>query len=187
MAEFTIHHGDPFEAYSLSDRHVIVDVGGGRGDLIAWALRSNLGLRGIVYDLPQGITETVHTLASWGVSDRCQIVTGSFFNSIPDCGDVYVMSRVLHDWTDEKAKQILTNCRKAIRDDGVLLLRESVISEGDAPSAGKQMDLTMLFLEGGRERTEREWQSLLKETGFSLKRVIKAKRGPFDIIEATPT
>ena len=186
MAGLLAHHGNPLESYDFRGRHLIVDVGGGRGDLVVDLLKSNPGVEGIIYDLPQGLSEAKLLLKSAGIADRCQIITGSFFESVPTGGDVYLMSRILHDWQDNEAKKILNNCRKAIREDGVLLLREAVIPEGDTPSAGKQLDLTMLFLVGGRERTEKEWHSLLHETGFALERVIKSKRGAFDIIEATP-
>ena len=110
-------------------------------------------------------------------------MTGSFFDSIPAGGDVYVLSRILHDWPDDKAATILANCRKAIKDDGTLLIRDSVISDNDVQ--GSTMDITMMIMTGGKERTEAEWKNLLQSAGFALNRVYK-KQGQFDLIEAKP-
>ncbi len=112
-------------------------------------------------------------------------MTGSAFESIPRGGDIYIMSRVLHDWPDDKAAALLANCRKAISKDGVLLIRDSVLPEADAPSPGKQLDLTMLFMLGGQERSEQEWRSLLLASGFRVANIWRT-RGPFDLIESNP-
>jgi len=179
--------GSPFETYDFTGRRLVVDVGGGHAHLLAYVLRSNPSLNGILYDLPQGATEAAAYLESQGVSSRSRIVTGSFFDSIPSGGDVYVMSRVLHDWPDEKARLILTNCRKVVSKDGVLLISEIVLPQGDALSMGQDldMDLVMLFMLGGTERTEAEWRNLLQGSGFALRRIVKTS-GPFDLIEAGP-
>ena len=186
MAWLSGRFGNPLEKYQFKHGSLVVDVGGGRGGLISSVLRSNPGLNGMLYDLPQGVAEAEAHLKSEGVADRCRIVTGSFFDSIPLGGDVYMMSRVLHDWPDEKAKLILANCRDAIDDDGTLLIREAIIPEGDTTSVGKQTDITMLFMLGGAERTEDEWRRLLQDSKFRLNRVIKTGQ-PFDVIEAMPT
>ena len=94
-----------------------------------------------------------------------------------------MLSRILHDWPDDKAAAILANCRKAIKDDGTLLIRDSVISDNDV--LGSAMDITMMIMTGGEERTETEWKSLLQSAGFSLTRVHK-KEGHLDLIEAKP-
>ena len=185
MAWLSGRFGNPLEEYQFKDGSLVVDVGGGRGGLISSVLRSNPGLNGMLYDLPQGVAEAEAHLKSEEVADRCRIVTGSFFDSIPTGGDVYIMSRVLHDWPDEKAKLILENCRNAIDEDGTLLIREAIIPEGNTPSVGKQTDITMLFMLGGAERTEDEWRRLLQDSKFRLNRVIKTGQ-PFDLIEASP-
>jgi len=94
-----------------------------------------------------------------------------------------VLSRILHDWPDDKAAIILANCRKAIKDDGTLLIRDNVLSDGDVQ--GSTLDVTMLIMTGGEERTESEWKNLLQSAGFALTRVYK-KEGQFDLIEAKP-
>ena len=183
MAQSLRRQGNPVESYDYSGKRVVVDVGGGRGDLIASVLVANPAMEGVLYDLPQGSAEARSVLQAKGVEDRCHIKTGSFFDSIPSGGDVYVLSRILHDWPDDKAATILANCRKAIKDDGTLLIRDNVLSDGDVQ--GSTLDVTMLIMTGGEERTESEWKNLLQSAGFALTRVYK-KEGQFDLIEAKP-
>lgn len=175
----------PIKDFDFSGRKVVVDVGGGKGTLLAALLEKNRHLRGILYDLPQGVAEAPEYFRAHGVTDRVEIRTGDAFKSIPKGGDVYVFSRVLHDWSDEKARLLLANARKAMSRDDLLLLWEAVVPKGDAPSATKDIDLTMLFLLGGAERTEAEWRAMLRETGFELRKVT-VTGGMFDMIEAKP-
>jgi hypothetical protein len=183
MAQSLRHLQNPVESYDYSGKHLMVDVGGGRGDLIASVLAANPAMDGILFDLPQGSAEARALLQAKGVEDRCHIKTGSFFDSIPSGGDVYVLSRILHDWPDNKVATILANCRKAIKDDGTLLIRDNVLSDNDLQ--GSTADITMLIMTGGEERTEPEWKSLLQSAGFALTRVYK-KDGQSDLIEAKP-
>jgi len=176
---------NPLDRYDFSGRHLVVDVGGGRGDQIVSILRANPTVKGILFDLPQVAADARAYLKASGVADRCELRTGSAFESIPPGGDVYVMSRVLHDWPDDKAALLLANCRKAISDDGILLIRDSVLPEGDAASQAKQIDLTMLIMTGGMERSEDEWRSLLLPAGFNLGNITRTT-SPFDLIEARP-
>ncbi len=185
MGETIERTEDPLDRYDFAGRHVVVDVGGGRGDQIVRILRSNPMMKGVLYELPHVASDARAHLQASGVSDRCELVTGSAFESIPRGGDIYIMSRVLHDWPDDKAAALLANCRKAISKDGVLLIRDSVLPEADAPSPGKQLDLTMLFMLGGQERSEQEWRSLLLASGFRVANIWRT-RGPFDLIESNP-
>jgi hypothetical protein len=184
MAQSLRRLENPLESYDFSGKRLIVDVGGGRGDLISSILRANSALTGVLFDLPQGVREASSLLKTKGVADRCQIKEGSFFSSVPEGGDVYVLSRILHDWPDEKVVTILANCRKAIKDDGVLLIRDNVLTDRD--EIGSQLDLTMMIMTGGEERTEIEWNSLLHSSGFTLARIHK-KEGQLDLIEAKPS
>ncbi len=174
---------NPVESYDYSGRRLVVDVGGGRGDLISAVLVANPAMEGVLFDLPQGSAEARSLLQAKGVEDRCHIKTGSFFDSIPAGGDVYVLSRILHDWPDDKAATILANCRRAIKEDGTLLIRDNVLSDGDV--LGSTLDVTMLIMTGGEERTESEWKNLLQSAGFALTRVYK-KEGQLDLLEAKP-
>lgn len=176
---------DPLEGCDLRDHHVLVDIGGGQGALLAAVLRRQPSLRGILFDLPDAVREAPAFLESCGVRDRCEIRTGSAFDSVPTGGDVYLMSRILHDWPDERALQLLRNCRRAIPDEGLLLLREGVLSEGPPPPARAQLDLIMMAVAGGRERTEAEWRELLHRAGFVLQRVLPG-RSSRELILAVP-
>jgi hypothetical protein len=183
MAQSLRRQGNPVESYDYSGKRLVVDVGGGRGDLISSVLVANPTMEGILFDLPQGSAEARPLLEAKGLEKRCLIKTGSFFDSIPAGGDVYVLSRILHDWPDNKAATILANCRRAIKEDGTLLIRDNVLSDNDLQ--GSSLDLTMLIMTGGEERTESEWRSLLGSAGFALKRIYK-KEGQLDLIEAKP-
>ena len=173
------------DRYDFSGRRIVVDVGGGRGDQIVAILRENPTMKGILFDLPQVASDARAYLKASGVADRCELVTGDAFQSIPRGDDAYVMSRVLHDWADEKAAVLVANCRKAIPKDGILLIRDSVLPEGDASSPAKQMDIVMLIMTGGHERSEEEWRTLLASSGFALAKVRRTS-SPFDLIEANP-
>jgi hypothetical protein len=185
MAQSLRRLKNPVESYEYSGKRLIVDVGGGRGDLISSVLVANPSMEGILFDLPQGSAEARSILQAKGVEDRCHIKTGSFFDSIPAGGDVYVMSRILHDWPDDKVGIILGNCRKAIKEDGTLLIRDNVLSDRAETPDPTQIDLTMLIMTGGVERTESEWKRLLRSAGFALTRVHQ-KEGQLDLIEAKP-
>jgi O-methyltransferase/IclR-like helix-turn-helix domain-containing protein len=136
----------------------VIDIGGGNGALLRELTRLRPELRGIVFDLP----ETVRDEADFG--DRIAFVAGSFFESVP-AGDAYVLSRILHDWSDERAGAILRTIRDAARPGARLLLIENVVADGNEPDGSKWLDLLMLVL-GGRERTEEEWRALLDGAGF---------------------
>lgn len=176
--------GPPLEGYDLGRHHVLVDVGGGKGALIGSALQSYPHLRGILFDQPAAVADAPALLSSVGVADRCEIRTGSAFESVPPGGDVYVMSRVLHDWPDEKAVVLLANCRKAMAVGDVLLLVEGVLPLADVSSSRLWLDLVMMVMTGRSERTEVEWRDPLEQGGFSLISVLPSTRPNQDLIEA---
>lgn len=160
------------DAYDFATFGTLADIGGGNGSLITSVLKKHTSLKGILYDLP-GVTERAKSnLAKDGLADRCQVIGGSFFESIPSGADAYLMRHIIHDWDDEKSTTILRNVHKVIKDSGRLLLIEGVISEDNSPSFGKLLDLTMLTIPGGKERTASEFRDLLKQSGFELKRII---------------
>jgi len=142
----------------------VVDVGGGNGALLLDLLQRRPGLRGIVLDLP----ETDRDESAFG--DGLEFVAGSFFESVPR-GDTYVLSAILHDWDDARAATILRNVRDAARPEGRVLIAESVVPPGNDPEGAKWLDLLMLVLAGGRERTESEWRSLLEGAGLHVERI----------------
>jgi biotin operon repressor len=160
-------------AYDFSGIGTLVDVAGGHGLLITTILKANRRMGGILFDLPHVTAGAPALLQSRGVADRCQIVSGDFFASVPDGGDAYIMKHIIHDWDDERAIQILRNCHHAMRSGGKLLIVDAVIPRGNSAHFGKLLDLEMLVLTPrGRERTRLEFQDLLKQSGFRLRRVV---------------
>ena len=146
------------------DGEVVVDVGGGNGALLVELLRQQPQLRGIVFDLP----ETDRDESIFG--DRIEFVAGSFFESVP-VGDVYLLSAILHDWDDERAAEILRGIRSAAPSRARLILLENVIGDGNDPQPAKWLDLVMLVISGGRERTESDWRELIEPCGFAIERI----------------
>ncbi|HUF53881.1 MAG TPA: methyltransferase [Dehalococcoidia bacterium] len=171
-------------AYDFSACSTIIDVGGGRGGLLAAILSTNLGVRGILFDQPHVVSDEL--LSSAGVIDRCEIACGSFFESIPQGGAAYILKAIIHDWKDAESIAILKRCREAMDADGKLLLVERVLAPPNEGPAAKFSDLNMLVMAGGRERTETEFANLLHLGGFSLPRVISTGPDQFCIIEASP-
>ena len=154
--------------YDWSQASVVVDIGGGSGSLLSAVLAANPHLRGVVFDLPQVALQARPVIEAAGLSDRCEIVGGDFFADALPGADVYVLARILHDWNDEKALAILANCRRSIADGSRLCVLEQVLPEGDEPGYGRLMDLIMLVMLGGKERTAPEWRELLARGGFDL-------------------
>jgi hypothetical protein len=173
------------QAYDFSDFRSIVDVGGGTGKLLTTVLQAHPGLRGVLFELPELLPQAQRLIESVGMAARCEVRTGDFFQSIPQGHDAYIMAHVLHDWTDEQALPILQNCRKAIPDHGRLLIVEAVLPPGDTPHHGKMMDLLMLTVTGGMERSEQEFPDLLMSAGFKLRRVVPTTTHQ-SIVEAIP-
>jgi hypothetical protein len=170
------------EAYDFSRFERIVDVGGGHGAKLLAILSANARLRGTLYDLP-AVVAGAHDVRGGDVGDRYEIVGGDFFEGIPAGADAYLLSGIIHDWDDESAVKILSNCRRAIRPDGSLLLVETVLTPSSDPSRAL-MDVLMMVLTGGRERTEAEFASLLRRAGFALTQVIPTTGS--SILESRP-
>jgi precorrin-6B methylase 2 len=151
-------------AYDFARFRTIVDVGGGNGTLIGAILDAEPKLRGIVFDSPSGSAEAPRQLEAAGLADRCEVIAGDFFRSVPSGADAYILKSIIHDWGDERSVTILRNCREAISADGKLLLVERVMPARVEASASHQrwtmIDMHMLLMLGGRERTESEFQAL---------------------------
>jgi hypothetical protein len=171
------------QAYDFSGFQTLVDVGGGQGTLLAAILQAQPHLQGVLLDLPAVVEAARPALAAAGVAERCEIVAGDFFGELPRGGDAYLLKNIVHGWNDARAAAILQRCGAAMAADSRLLLVESVIPPGNAPSLGKLMDLEMLVMtEGGRERTEEEFRALLGAGGFQLLGVTPT-RSPVSVIE----
>jgi hypothetical protein len=170
-------------AYDFSRFGTIVDVGGGHGAFLAAMLRGASGARGILFDLASVAEGARELLRAEGVAERCTIVTGSFFDSVPPGGDAYVLRAIIHDWEESKALRILGNIHRAMKPDATLLIVELVLPEDDSPHPGKLVDLEMLANIGGRERTAAEYGDLLAQAGFRMTRVVPTA-SPASIVEA---
>jgi hypothetical protein len=142
-------------------------------------------LSGVLFDRPDVAAAATGQLRGAGVQNRCEVIGGDFFDAVPAGGDVYLLRHVIHDWDDERAGRILVNCRRAMHPAARLLLVESVIEPGNAPSLGKFFDLMMLAMTGGQERTEPEYGSLLTASGLRLVRVTPTA-AEIHVIEAEP-
>lgn len=171
--------------FDFSAFPVIIDVGGGRGGLIAAILRRHRSVQGVLFDQPHVLPEARRYLGDQGVLHRCRTVGGSAFASIPAGGDAYIESVFLHDLDDRRATRVLRNIRKAIPDKGSLLLVEHVVPPGDQPSLAKSMDIRMMEL-GGLERTHGEWGALLRRSGFQLRGAVDLGIPP-KLLIARPT
>jgi O-methyltransferase domain len=149
--------------YDFTQFSTLVDVGGGDGTLLASILASTPGLHGTLFDTGPGLAESGERLRAAGVDDRCDVVEGDFFESVPEGANAYIIKSVIHDWDDEKCVTILSNCRQAMNADGKVLILEPVVPEVVKPSfalLGVVMsDLNMLMNTGGKERTEEEFAS----------------------------
>jgi hypothetical protein len=176
-------HGHPaVAAYDLSSFNTIVDVGGGYGGFIISALKANPDATGILFDLPLTVEGARARVEAAGLNGRCQLFGGDFFKSVPAGGDVYFSENVIHDWNDEKALAILKNIHRAMPAHGKLLLFEMLIPEGNEPFFGKLLDLEMMVLVGGKERTEAEFRALYEAAGFRLTRITPTE-SPLSLIE----
>jgi hypothetical protein len=158
------------DAYDFGSVAAVADIGGGSGSLLAAVLARHPRLRGIVFDQPSVVSEAAPVLANAGVADRCELVGGSFFESVP-AADLYLMKSILHDWTDADSIRILRVIRAAAPPGVPLLLVERVVGPPNDDLAGKLMDLHMLVMPGGGERTADEWRQLLAEGGFELRSI----------------
>jgi ubiquinone/menaquinone biosynthesis C-methylase UbiE len=183
MTGFTLAVNDAvLSSYDFSSISKIVDVGGGHGSLIASILKANPKMRGVLFDAPPVIEGAGHRLKDEGLAERCEATAGDFFDSVPSGGDAYIVKWIIHDWDDEQSVSILKNCHRAMAENGRLLLVEAVVPDGSEPHFSKYMDLNMLIMTGGRERTEDEYRTLLEASGFKLTRTVPTK-SPMSIIE----
>ncbi|HEV2713987.1 MAG TPA: methyltransferase [Terriglobales bacterium] len=172
-------------AYDFSQVKVLVDVGGGHGALAAALLRRNPLMRAVILDQAGVLEGAAPVLQESGILARCDLSPGDFFQAVPDGGDIYMLSAIIHDWDDVRAAAILKGVRRAMRPDAKLLVIESMIPPGNEPFRGKLVDLTMMVFTGGRERTEPEHRQLLHDAGLRLNRVISLS-GASVLLEALP-
>ena len=171
------------DAYDFSDMDVVADIGGGNGSKLTMVLEKHTNIKGILFDLPHVVDRAKEQLERAGLLDRCDVEGGNFFESVPGGADAYLMRHIIHDWDDDKSLTILRNCHVAMSSTSKLLIVESVIPPGNEPFGGKLLDLVMLLIPGGKERTEDEYRSLLDKAGFELSRIVPTST-EISVIEA---
>lgn len=159
-------HAAVVDACDLSGVRRIVDVGGGRGDLTAALLRRYPDMTAVLVDQPHAVAQAEDVLTGAGVRDRVRLVVGDFFDTVPDGGEVYLLSRILHDWDDRLAGRILANIAAVLPDGGKVVIADAILPDGDGSHGSKIMDMIMLALHEGKERTEAEFVALVEAAGL---------------------
>lgn len=173
------------EAYDFAGLGTLADIGGGNGSTISAVLQAHPRLRGILFDLPGVIERARLRLAAAGLAERCATVGGSFFEAVAPGADAYLLRHIIHDWDEPRCVQILRNIRQVLPPHGKLLVVESVIPPGNDPGFGKLLDMNMLVIPGGKERTETEYRELFQQAGFQLTRIVPTK-AEVSVIEGRP-
>jgi hypothetical protein len=173
-------------AYDFSGVRTVVDVGGGEGRLLEAVLDAADHARGVLFDSGSVIENIGDASCLKKFRSRCQLVAGDFFQSVPQGADLYMLKNVVHDWDDCRSADILKSCHRAMREDSKLLLIETVVTEKAPSTFDSLLDLNMLVISGGCERTETQFRTLLSQSGFRLNRVLPTL-APVSILEAVPT
>ena len=168
--------------YDASRHLQLCDVGGSAGTIAAGFLRANPALRGTVFDLPSNVPLAERSIAQHGLSERCNAVGGDFFVDVPEA-DLFVLKMVLHDWNDEQCRTILGHVSRRLQPGGRVLVIEMVIPDDNTPSAAQLMDLNMLAMLPGKERTATEYGALLSSAGLRLVEVLPT-HSPMQVVVA---
>jgi hypothetical protein len=173
-------------AYDFSQFEAIIDVGGATGNLLATIPGRHPEPRGVLFDLPHVVRDAPALIEARGLVNRITIEAGTFFESVPSGAGAFLLSHIIHDWSEAQCLTILGNCRRAMKPNSRLLIIESVLAPGDTPQLGKMLDMIMLTLfTGAQERTEPEYRELLDKAGFRLGRVVPTESA-VSILEAFP-
>ena len=170
-------------AYDFGGVQTLVDVGGASGNLLTTILATHTGPRGILFDLPHVVRDAPALIQQRGLTNRITIEPGSFFERVPAGGDAYMLSHIIHDWSQAQCLTILGHCRSQLKKDGRILIVEMVLPEGDTPHPGKMLDIMMLVGPGGQERTAAEYGDLLGKAGLKVTRVVPTA-SPVSVVEA---
>ena len=160
-------------AYDFSPYNSVMDIGGGYGGLLFKILDAHKHLHGTLGDLSYIIKDLQGKISQSKLNSRCEAVSCDFFSSIPEGKDIYILMNILHDWDDEKSSTILQNCRNSMTDESLLLIIESIVPEGNEFSVAKLLDIEVMVMGGGKERTELEYRKLIRESGLVLKNILE--------------
>lgn len=172
-------------AYDFSQVRTLIDIGGGQGALLVSILKMNPTLRGVLYDQTHVVERARQLIEAERLTSRCEVVAGDFFESVPSRADAYLLKYIIHDWKDDRAQVILTNCRRAMTKGATLLLIEMIVPSPAESHLAKTSDVEMLVMLGSPERTVDEYEVLLNRAEFRLDRVVPTAEA-MSIIEATP-
>lgn len=173
------------DAHDFGDPKKVVDVGGSHGTFLAALLGRHAAARGVLFDLPHVLADAEGALSGAGVADRIELAGGSFLDAVPEGGDLYLLKHILHDWDDAACRRILENCRRAMAPGGKVAVVEMVIGgHGDPPGPAPFLDLNMMVLLPGRERTVAEFAALFESAGLRLGRVVPTA-SPMVLLEAS--
>lgn len=171
------------EAYDFGAARVVVDIAGGQGVLLSAILQAHPALRGVLFDQPHVVASAEPFLRTAGVADRCEMVGGDFFVGVPTGGDVYTLRQIIHDWDDGHAVAILRSCAQAMAPGSKVALIEIAMNPNDPSARGVNLDITMMVMNGGHERTAAEYEHLLSAAGLRLARIVPTAAGS-SVIEA---
>ena len=160
------------DAYDFSSFRSIAYIGGGNGSTLSGILKRHSSIHGTLFDLPSVIERAGKGIETAGLANRVHLVAGDFFESIPAGVDAYILRHIIHDWEESKAIRILANVRKALGEKGRVLVVESVIPPGNEPFFGKLLDVAMLVVPGGQERTADEYHDLFGKAGLRIMRIV---------------
>lgn len=185
MAAFShVENAPVAAACAIPDDATVVDVGGGRGGLLLEVLRRNPSARGTLFDLPHVLEG--RPAAETGLEERLRPVAGDFLTGVP-VGDVLLLKRIMHDWDDETCVRILRNCRDALRPGGHLLVSDAVLVEGDVPQQAKALDLLMMTVLPGHERTEAQFRDLFRAADLTLESITHVRAMPVSVLKVVPS
>ena len=173
------------DSYDFSPIGKIVDVGGGHGSLIASILKANPKMRGVLFEVPPVIEGAKHLIEAQGLAERCELVAGNAFESVPNGGDAYILKHVIHAFDDDRTVALLKNIHHAMPANGKLLVCEMVIPSGNESHFSKLADMEMLLFSGGFERTEAEYRRLFDKAGFRLTKIFRTSSS-VSVIEGVP-
>jgi SAM-dependent methyltransferase len=162
----------------------VVDIGGASGTIIGALLEANAGLLGTIVEREDVVPRAEAALAQRGLSSRCRVIEGDFFNIVPEA-DLYILKSIVHDWDDQQSIKILCNCTRALRPNGRVILIERIVPEHGEPGAAALSDLNMLVLLPGRERTASQFEELFRASGLRLDRITEIASS-MQVIEASP-
>jgi SAM-dependent methyltransferase len=161
----------------------VVDIGGASGTMIAALLERNPALHGTILELPHVVARARATVTELGLSSRCNVLEGDFFEAVPRA-DIHILKYIIHDWNDDQSVRILSNCARALRRNGRVVLVERLLPDDERPSHAALADLNMLVLLPGRERTAKQYGKLLEAAGLRIDRVTETAAA-MQVVEAS--